>query len=129
MRERVWERERKLESQRESKSKEEKKNWFILKSLTCTLCELHIKFEITDLLIIDEKLAANLKYLPNRMMNSGFSVTGLSTRVLRILKLHWINTTGSEWVCNTNQYGPVFSTSGVLSVLFYILLFYICFQF
>jgi len=28
----------------------------MLESLTCTLCELQIEFEITDSLIIDEKL-------------------------------------------------------------------------
>lgn len=41
------------------------------------MCELHIEFEITDPLIIDEKLAAVLKYLPDVMMDSGFPVTGL----------------------------------------------------
>lgn len=49
----------------------------MLKSLTCALCELHIKFEITDPLIIDEK-SADLKCLPDAIMRSGFSETGLN---------------------------------------------------
>lgn len=59
----------------------------MLKSLNCTLCELHTEFEITDSLIIDEKLVADLKYLPDVMMNSGFPVTGLY-QSKKILKCH-----------------------------------------
>lgn len=59
----------------------------MLKSLTCTLCELHIKFEITDPLIIDENLAADLRYLPDTGLNSGFPVTGLYCS-RTILKCH-----------------------------------------
>lgn len=59
----------------------------MLKSLTCTLCELYVGFEIADPLVIDEKLVADLKYLPDAMMSSGFSETGLNCSKT-ILRFH-----------------------------------------